>query len=408
MANLRPRILCVDDEPHVLDGLVRVLRAEFAVTTAVDGMAGLEALQRQGPFAVVVSDMRMPGLDGVALLRRAREIAPLTVRVLLTGHADLEHAIAAVNQGQVFRFLTKPCPSQMLINGLDAAVQQYRLVTAERELLERTLHGSVKLLTDLLAQTHPAAFGRATRAKQYVSEITLHLGIADRWHIEVAAMLSQIGCVTLPAEIATKVYHAAPLTEEEQAMVDRLPAHTEALLANIPRLEPVREILQYQGKQFDGQGPPRDRVLGEAIPLGARILKPVLDFDVLQARGLSIEEAFNLMRGRHGWYDPEILQAFSEVRGSAGQRARVLELPLRAVEPGMVFLEDVRTLGGLLLIARGQEVTESLAERVRCLRNYVRVAEPVRVVLPKPRTAEERPTDQSHERAEREAGARRT
>jgi signal transduction histidine kinase len=131
----RERILCVDDEPRILNGLRRRLQDRFVVTVAPDGAAGLELLERQGPFAVVVSDMRMPGMDGAAFLKRVRARTADTVRILLTGHADVEAAIAAVNDGNVFRFLTKPCPPEVLISALDGAVRQYRSAVDAR--LER-------------------------------------------------------------------------------------------------------------------------------------------------------------------------------------------------------------------------------------------------------------------------------
>ena len=139
MPRLRPRILCVDDEPNVLAGLVRMLRREFEVVTAGDGAAGLEVLARQGPFIVVVSDFMMPGMTGVQFLARAKQLAPDTVRILLTGQASLEGAIASVNEGNIFRFLSKPCSREHLVKALEDAIEQARLVTADRELLERKL-----------------------------------------------------------------------------------------------------------------------------------------------------------------------------------------------------------------------------------------------------------------------------
>src|SRR5918911_2964995 len=165
------RVLCVDDEPNVLEGLRRTLGGHYRVRTAVGGAAGLEAIEREGPFAVVVSDLRMPEMDGVAFLSRVRQRSPDTVRVLLTGQADLDAAIAAVNEGHIFRFLSKPCAQPVLFQALAAAEEQYRLITAERVLLEQTLYGSIKALTDILALAVPSAFGRAVRAKAHLSEL---------------------------------------------------------------------------------------------------------------------------------------------------------------------------------------------------------------------------------------------
>ena len=119
-----PRILCVDDEPNLLAGLANTLRRRFDVTTAANGPDALRIVADAGPFDVIVSDYRMPGMDGAEFLRRARQLAPTTVPVLLTGHATLEGAIAAVNEGRVFRILLKPCPPEILIGAIDEAVAQ--------------------------------------------------------------------------------------------------------------------------------------------------------------------------------------------------------------------------------------------------------------------------------------------
>ena len=378
-AGARPPILCIDDEPNVLEALVRTLRRHFAVATAPSGETGLETIARDGPFAVVVCDMRMPGMDGATLLRRARETAPDTVRVLLTGHADLDAAIAAVNEASIFRFLCKPCAPDVLLPALQAAAEQHRLVTAERVLLQETLQGSIKMLTDALALANPLAFGRATRAKQLVSRVTAHVGAKDGWAVEVAAMLSQVGCVTLPALTVEKIYHGRPLDAHEQAMADRLPSLAVQLLANIPRLEPVREIILHHDKRCDGRA--------ARLPWGSRLLKIVLDWDTLEAQGVAGQIALQTLRSRKGWYDPELLQVLAEVLGASAGEFEVREMPLRAVRRGMVFADDVATRTGVVLIARGQEVTASLLERVRNFSEKIGVREPVRLIVPAATTA---------------------
>lgn len=381
----RMRLLCVDDEPHVLEGLTRILRRDFVVATATGGSEGIDLLRndatKDDPFAVVVSDMRMPRIDGAAFLRVARQVAPDSVRVLLTGQADLNAAIAAVNEGSVFRFLTKPCPSEVLLSALHAAAEQHRLITSERVLLERTLLGCVKALGDVLAIANPAAFGRAMRLKKHATMFGIREAIENRWQLEVAAMLSQIGSITLPAEVLEKVYLGKWLSAEEEDLVARLPSVAKQILSEIPRLEPVVEILTYQSKCYNGNGPPPGPVRGQAIPLGARILKVLTDFDSLEARGFDPELVLNTMRQRVGWYDPEILEAFALIRGIGEADTEVQEIRLRDVRVGMVFAEDVVTRVGTILIARGHEVSESLVERIRNIADRVTVVEPIRVIV---------------------------
>jgi signal transduction histidine kinase len=124
-------VLCVDDEPAVLDGLARSLRGQLDLTTATSGAAGLEILSGQGPFAVVLADLHMPGMDGIAFLQRARELAPHAVPVLLTGETDLHTAMGAVNEAHIFGFLSKPCHRSSLLQALQAAAAQHRLLVED-------------------------------------------------------------------------------------------------------------------------------------------------------------------------------------------------------------------------------------------------------------------------------------
>ena len=247
-----PRILCVDDEPHVLEGLKDSLRRGFDVRVALGGKAALAMLKadRYG-FAVIISDMRMPGMSGAEFLRDAKRVAPRSVRMLLTGHADADAAAQAVNEGQIFRFLTKPCGRDELERACSAALWQHQMLNAERTLLEQTLRGSIQALTDVLALASPAAFGRAGRVKRLIADLAVETGWDDAWEVEVAAMLADIGAVTLPEATAEKLNSGAPLSQAEQEMVDRVPAVTERILANIPRLEGVQQILADYGRRFD-------------------------------------------------------------------------------------------------------------------------------------------------------------
>lgn len=379
--NSKPRILFVDDEPALLSAIARNLRSEhYDVATASSGAEAVELLRTGGPFAVIVSDLRMPGMDGVELLRYARKLSPDTVRILFTGQPDMENAIAAVNEGEIFRFITKPCPRVPMALVLKSAVQQHQLITAERVLLQQTLRGSIKALTEMLALTNPLAFGRASRVRQTMNALVAALRIPVNWHLEVAAMLSQIGFALLAPATLEKVYAGEPLTQSEEEMVDRLPELVEEILGNIPRLEPVREILRYQDKHFDGSGMPLDSVRGENIPWGARALKIILDLDSLDGAGYSEVLAFDILRGRKGWYDLEILEALAELR-RIGPQAEVRDLPLSVLTVGMIVAQNVRTSMGTLFIARGQEVTPSLLARLQNLSHGVLENDLIRVIV---------------------------
>ena len=169
------KILLVDDEIAILQGYQRLLHREFNTSIALGGACALAEIERSGPFAVVVSDMRMPDMDGAQLLAKVRISAPDTVRVMLTGNADMQTAVRAVNDGNIFRFLTKPCTKDTLAKTLTASLVQHRLQTAEKELLENTLQGTIAVLTDVLSLVNPAAFSRAVRIRRYIRHIAAKL-----------------------------------------------------------------------------------------------------------------------------------------------------------------------------------------------------------------------------------------
>ena len=192
--------------------------------------------------------------------------------------------------------------------------------------------------------------------------------------------------MTLPPHTAEKLYHGEDLTEPELRMVARLPNITESLLAHIPRLEPVRAILRSSLRPYRELPSPPEQA-ESTIQWGGCALKIVLDFDALECKDGNSAVALKIMPGRSGSYDPAILEAFAQLRGCQ-DKSRILEVSAGDVQLGMVFANDVKTFRGMLLIARGQEVTTSLLERIRNFSAAVGLKEPIRVAAPAPRTEE--------------------
>jgi CheY-like chemotaxis protein len=366
---VRPVILCVDDEPRVLEGLSMHLGRYHDVLTATSGREGLELLRDKRGIAVVISDMRMPVMDGATFLASARQIAPHAVRMLLTGQTEVEAAIDAVNEGQIFRFLTKPCPPPTLMRAIEAALEQHRLINAERVLLEQTLHGSIKALTDVLALVDPISFGRANRIKRLVSELCNQLNVQERWQVEVAAMLSQLGYITLPSETVEKLERGLGLDAREQQMVAKLPSVTEQLLGNIPRLEPVRELLAGLLRKHSLRASlARDDMRTPDNRKAAAILRVAVDYDAMDTRGVKPAAIIAELRSRVNRYDDAVLEALGTLRAQPTESGAGRQVQLAALRVGMVFADDVRSKTGILLAARGFEVTEGFIERVHNLR----------------------------------------
>lgn len=350
----KPQVLCVDDEPQVLQGIALHLHKKYEVLQATSGIAALQLLETTKP-AVIISDMRMPGMDGAQLLAQVHAKLPRTSRILLTGYADMNAAASAVNDGQIFRFLMKPCPPTALLKAVEAAVEQHRVLEAEKVLLEQTLRGAVKALSDVLALLDPRGFGRSALVK----DIALALANATKrdlnWQLEVAATFAHVGVASLPSATSERVARAARLTPEESTMVERLPAMVEQIVRNIPRLEEVAAIVAaLEHAWSDG---------GERVPEGARILRLAIDAAAVEAAGTDPNAAVDVLRMRTGRYEPALLDALGALRGD--RAPHVVSVAPAHLEIGMVLAEDLKGFGGVLIVPCGTEVTAPLLERVR-------------------------------------------
>lgn len=379
------KILMVDDESAILQGYQRLLRGEFQTEIAVGGAEGLAAMVSRGPFAVVVSDMRMPGMDGVQFLTQAKNLAPEMIRIMLTGNSEMETAVHAVNEGNIFRFLTKPCNKETLAKTLTAGLMQYRLVTAEKELLEKTLSGSISVLTEVLSLVNPAAFSRAMRVRRYIAHVANRLSLPSPWRFEVAGMMSQLGCVTLDSETVEAVYAGRELTPEEQARFDAHPAVASVLLAKIPRMEPIAWMIAHQNQSAPVEGDLADREMAD-MRLGAEILRATLAFDELLCRDMSKTEAANRLLRQNRDMDPRIFQALVELQPESDER-EVRTCALEHLSTGMILQQDVRTHAGMLIVAKGQEVTFPLILKLKNFQKKGSIEDSLSVSVLKSRAA---------------------
>jgi response regulator RpfG family c-di-GMP phosphodiesterase len=387
-AMVTDRILFVDDDPEMLEVYEGAFGARHTLETADGPERGWEMVKTRGPYAVVVSDYQMPKIDGIEFLAGVRGLNPDTVRVIVTGVGDLKVAMAAVNEGKVFCFLTKPCDLILLGRALAMGIEQYRLVHVERELLEQTLNRSIKVLTDVLAMVSPAAFGRASRIARVVRQLAEQLGVENIWEMEIAAMLSQLGCVALPEAVLEKVYVSGYLTPAEAALVAEHARIGHDLIASIPRLEVVAKIVKYQTARWNGFRAP-DGVSGEAIPLGARVLKIALDFDTLTHAGATPQAAAVELSTRGGWYDAVVLQALKRLLARHAIEYEATAMSPAALEDGMILAEDVFSAAGVLLVPKGQEVTPSLRLRLQHIAERTGFKRPIQALVVAPRALDQ-------------------
>jgi response regulator RpfG family c-di-GMP phosphodiesterase len=375
------KILFVDDEPAVLEGYKRLLGREFSIETAVGGTLGLAAIAESGPHAVVISDMRMPQMDGAQFLAQVRDLAPTTVRMALTGYVDIETAMSAVNEGNIFRFLTKPCSKENLSKAMEGALAQYRLINVEKELLEQTLRGSVQVLSEVLSFSNPAAFGRAMRLRGFVQHVLNALKSESSWQFEIAAMLSQLGCVTLSPELMNAVYTNNRLTPEDQKKYDAHPSIAWEMLSRIPRMEAIAKMIANQNNpnfQVEARSVEEKR----EIEFGIRLLQAGLAYDGWLGRGLSPAEAARKVRISLKGVDSSILDSLESLIPSIPMQVR--ECLVSDLAAGMVLQGDLCNSNGLLLVAKGQELTYQWIERLKDMSRSGAIGRRLNILMPQP------------------------
>jgi len=369
----KPRLLCVDDEPELLDSIRLVLRKRFDVSTAQSGAEALAMFEDEdvAPFDAVVSDMRMPEMSGAVFLTTLRERHPEVPRLLLTGQSDIDSAIAAVNDAKIFRFLTKPCVPDVLIESIDEAVKQARLQNLERDLLDRTLSGVVDMLTEVVGLVSPEASERSTRIKGFVSQLNAELDRPVDWELDLAAMLSQVGFVAMPA--------LEPGGESAELLERRVELAAE-LLIRIPRLEGVAALIRGQlasdPVRFD-----------EAIDLwtdrelNAESLRLAVQYESLMAGGQTFDEACQALLSASVLPPSFFLEAVGRL-SDAEDDSVDLQLGVRELQAGMVLTEDLHLSTGPKLAPAGVELSGALIGRLQSFARTSGVVEPISVQVP--------------------------
>ncbi len=381
----KPRLLCVDDEQDLLDGLRLSLRRKYRVTTATSGAEALELFDRptaaEGdgddapgpadgtpPFDVVVSDMRMPGMSGAEFLSTLRDRHPDIPRLLLSGQADLESAIAAINEARIFRFLSKPCPADVLADTIDEALDQARLRRVERELLNDTLSGTVSMLTDVVGLVNPGAYGRTMRLQDTVTGLCEALDRPKPWDLDVATMLSQIGFVVIPPEEG-----------EDGSLQDRHTDVARDLIAKIPRLETAATIVGHQLAADPAVSGDEPGDWSDA-DLSAEMLRVAVRLDQLVTAGRNRDDAVAELRSEAS--SPRFLVDALARLDSGAEPMVTVETKADKLAAGMTLAADVQSITGVKLAGEGMVLTSALVGRIRSFASGTGVVEPIAVLVP--------------------------
>lgn len=407
-------VLCVDDEPNILASLKRLFRPlGYKVLTAESGAAGLAALENAERVDLVISDMRMPEMDGARFLELVRERWPDTIRLLLTGYSDVTSILAAINRGEIYRYITKPWDDNDILLVVRHALER-RALELERDRLAalnaaqnealKSLNASleakveertgellasrdailgankklksnfittIKIFSTMIEMRGGHLAGHSRRVADLARRIAVKLGLdpTDTQEVFIAALLHDIGKIGFPDELLNLPVNL--MAGDFLGTFRKHPVRAEQLLMPLEDLRGVAAVLRAQMERFDGGGFP-DGAVGLAIPLGARILALASDYDNLQIgalvqRKVLPQDARQIVYDSSGKrYDPSVVAAFRALNeGDPVERVRDQATTARALTPGTILSRDLVTAEGLMLLSADHVLDERMIGQVR-------------------------------------------
>jgi response regulator RpfG family c-di-GMP phosphodiesterase len=364
------KILYVDDEKELLNSFTSLMRKEnLQIHTLNESMKIEDMINSEGPFAVVLSDQRMPDYDGVKVLEIIKQNSPETIRVLVTGYSDYNDTIRAINAGGITSYISKPWKDEEFKFQVSNWVTQYNLKQQNsyllnrldeenkklNELLEGTLKGSIKVLVDILSLFNSHSFSRSNHLRKIARNIAFKLQLKKAWEIEIAILLSQIGCIGIPLEILEKKSHSLPLTYNEEKLYNTYPAIGKSLIKNIPRLEIVAEIISFQLSEE----PAYDYIANveSNLPVAVNLLKLLIDFDSLVSSGRTEKDAVKIIRHR-AKYDRELITALDVEVAGIYDGLTIVKKELADLKEGTVLAADIKDINGNVILKKGNELSQ--------------------------------------------------
>ncbi len=426
-------LLFVDDEQNILASLKRLFRPlGYTIHTANGGAEGLSVLEKE-PVDVVVSDMRMPDMDGAQFLEQVATRWPDTVRILLTGYADIASTVAAVNKGGIWKYINKPWDDTDLKQSVHNALERKFLVDENRRLeqltrkqnealrelntgleakvaarvseiqqmmdqldlthetLKKSYAQSVKVFSSLIEMRERNGRGHARRVAELAQKLAEKLGMsnADMQDVGYASLLHDIGKIALPDKLLATPFSELQPTERLEVL--KHPVIGQGVLMTLEPLQETGRLIRSHHELWDGHGYP-DGLSGEKIPLGARILAVASDYDALQLGSLTAtrmtpKNAHDFIVKNSGKrYDPKVVAAFSGLTADNTLTAPVetgIKVTSRDLRAGMAISNDLVTKDGVLLLSRGYLLDEHLIAKIQSVEKSLAAEFEIYVTLPK-------------------------
>lgn len=364
------KVLLVDDDSNILHGYRRNLRSRFEIHTAQGSVEGFIKLKAEPDFAIIISDYNMPNINGLEFLIRSKEFQPDAVRIILTGHASVSMLERAINEGDIYKILTKPCTHAHLVKTLEESVKKYQRSVAEKRLLSETLLGTIKVVTDILASVNPIAFNKAAFFNNMAKKIMTRLNKQYNWEIEASCLLSQIGCVTIPQEIFIKHDRGEELSPSEYELMRSHPLTGASILRNIPRMERIASSIENQQKS----------AYGDNNDFITALLQLLSDYYEYLEEGFNEEESLLKVISNASLYDKELLSALeAEIRGAETGKI-YKDISVDKLEPGMELGEPLFDTMNFLLLPKGTILSEVSLFKIKNHAKMRGIKEPVKVL----------------------------
>ncbi|HEX5707131.1 MAG TPA: HD domain-containing phosphohydrolase [Pyrinomonadaceae bacterium] len=388
------KILLADSDPVNLRLLESLFLEEYEVLTAPSGSSALCVLA-QHDVALLITEQRLPDMTGIELLKRTASMRPHMVRIILTGYADAEALVEAINCGQVYRFVTKPLDNEDLQLTVARALQHYEVIKLRYEVsetnkrlaqrLRATTRAVIRAIADTLEAKDHHVYGHARRVSGYAVAIgrRMRLSGGRLEQLSLSALMHDVGKIGTPDAILLK---SAALTEEEHATVRLHVLRGARLLAAVPEMEEVAATVRHHHEDFDGCGYP-DRLAGDEIPLASRIIRVADAYDAMTSprpfrSALSHEAAVEeLMKESGTQFDPEVVRAFCELKALAKIRRSIMQGDFGSQFLTILKPVDLWKLGAPELL-RDVESEPALAASVLRAANAACTAEEATASLP--------------------------
>lgn len=356
-----------------------------------DAESALVHLKQEMPPCILL-DMVLPGMSGLEFARSVRNLPNGDIPYILAATSWPEDQLKNILEAGANDYIQKPIDlnlfsvrikiaEQVIANMQDRhRLHQQMKDMVTQDVLQSTLNGFIRIITNVLSQTASLAFGRSERVARLVSEFSVLVNLEKDWELNAAAMLCQIGCITVPKDILAKAMTDELLSEKEYEQFSAQARYGADMLSQVPRMERIAQIIAYQDKHYDGSGLPADSVKGDEIPSASRILKIALDLDTLIQTGISRTDALREMASRAGWYDPKLLEIFSRV-DSRPPRGAAMRVWVDQLRDGMILAENVVSKSNALLVMKGHEITPLIRKQLSNFSKNYHIQQPIEVYL---------------------------